>query len=459
MNDRPDTIAAIATARGRAALAIIRLSGPDALRIADRCFEGATPLSEAPSHTVHFGRIKGDEGRRLDEVVATVFRAPAGPTGEDVVEISCHGGDVAPQLVLNALISAGARPANPGEFTQRAFLNGKMDLAQAEAVADLIHARTSLAHRVAMHHLSGDYSARLSEARTQLLDLCALVELELDFSEEDVAFADRDRLAGLIGELGSLLDKLLGSYQLGALVRDGVRVVIAGRPNAGKSTLLNALVGSERAIVSPIPGTTRDTIEAEVEIGGLAFRFVDTAGLREASDIIEAEGVRRAESEGESADVLLYVFDATVGLDESEAEWLTSFVSANSDRPLILIANKVDLLENPQLPETVLPLSASAARDNPASLDILKNILVEAVGVDQSAMEDAPVVVSARHRNHLANAKDALQRAADGLQSGFTGDLLSLDLRMALNEIGAVTGEMTNEDVLGAIFSRFCIGK
>ena len=459
MNHRPDTIAAIATARGRAALAIIRLSGPDALPIADRCFEGATRLSDAPTHTVHFGRIKGDEGRRLDEVVATIFRAPAGPTGEDVVEISCHGGDVAPQLVLNALIAAGARPAEPGEFTQRAFLNGKMDLAQAEAVADLIHARTSLAHRVAMHHLSGDYSARLSEARTQLLDLCALVELELDFSEEDVAFADRERLETLIRELSELLDTLLGSYQLGALVRDGVRVVIAGRPNAGKSTLLNALVGSERAIVSPIPGTTRDTIEAEVELGGLAFRFVDTAGLREASDVIEAEGVRRADAEGESADVLLYVFDASLGLDDAEAEWLTRFVSQNPDRPLILIANKVDLLDDQNLPENVLPLSASAAREHPETLDTLKDLLVEAVGVDQSAMEDAPVVVSARHRMHLGNARQALQRASAGLQSGLTGDLLSLDLRAALDEIGAVTGEMTSDDVLGAIFSRFCIGK
>src|SRR5690606_20435507 len=317
MTPAADTIAAIATARGRAALAIVRLSGPEAVTIADRHLP-ARSLAEAASHTAHVGFFTTPDGERLDQVVATLFRAPRSATGEDVVEISCHGGDVAPQRILRALLDGGARLARPGEFTERAFLNGKLDLAQAEAVAELIHAQSSLAHRVSLNHLQGRYSDAVGVARDELLQTCALVELELDFAEEDVEFADRAQLERLLDRTAHLLDRLLGSYRLGTLVRDGVRVVIGGRPNAGKSTLLNALVGRDRAIVSPTPGTTRDEIEAEAEIGGLSFRFVDTAGLRETEDAVEAEGVRRAHAAIERSDALLYVYDLTRGLDDEE---------------------------------------------------------------------------------------------------------------------------------------------
>lgn len=468
-----ETIAAVATARGRAALAIVRLSGPDAVAVADRCFPSKV-LEGEDSHTAHVGYFTTPGGDRIDQVVVTLFRAPRSATGEDVVEISCHGGDVAPQLVLQALLDAGARLARPGEFTERAFLNGKLDLAQAEAVADLIHAQSSLAHRVSLNHLQGRYSDAVAEVRQELLQTCALVELELDFAEEDVEFADTSQLAGLLDRTEALLTRLLSSYRLGALVRDGVRVVIGGRPNAGKSTLLNALVGRDRAIVSPVPGTTRDEIEAEVEIGGLSFRFIDTAGLRETEDLIEAEGVRRTHSAIARADALLYVFDAAMGLDAEEKAWLERFTvkqsvesaapdAAFAGLPVLLVANKQDLLETsaessfPALP--ACPLSATQALTEPEDLSDVRTWLLDAVLSDLATPEATPIVVNQRHRQHFARALDAVRDARHALALGGGGDTLALDLRVALHELGAITGEITNEDVLGTIFSQFCIGK
>ncbi len=454
-----DTIAAIATARGRSALAIVRLSGPEAVEIADARFP-SKDLTAVPSHTVHVGPFVSGDGARLDEVVVTVFRAPRSATGEDVVEISCHGGDLAPQLVLRSLLEAGAQMARPGEFTERAFLNGKLDLAQAEGVANLIHARSSLAHRVSLNHLEGRYSRALQEVRNELLQVCALVELELDFAEEDVEFADTREVERLIEKASSLIERLLGTYRLGALVRDGVRVVIAGRPNAGKSTLLNALVGDDRAIVSPIPGTTRDAIEAETEIDGLAFRFVDTAGLRDSEDVIEAEGVRRAEHALARADVLIYLIDVTAEADPDELARLREL--RTGDTPVIVVGNKVDLLDadaRPSLPAGALLLSADEAQRDHGLLEPLRRALATAVRADQADGESTPIVVSERHRQHLIAARAALTRARAVLLRGDSGDLLAPDLRAALYEIGAVTGEVTNEDVLGAIFSQFCIGK
>jgi len=476
-----DTIAAIATARGRAALAIVRLSGPEAVAIVDHCFP-AQSLRNADSHTAHVGFFTTPDGRRIDQVVVTLFISPRSATGEDVVEISCHGGDVAPQLVLQTLLDAGARLARPGEFTERAFLNGKLDLAQAEAVADLIHAQSSLAHRVSLHHLEGRYSDAVADVRQELLQTCALVELELDFAEEDVEFADKEQLEALLARTESLLDRLLGSYRLGTLVRDGVRVVIGGRPNAGKSTLLNALVGRDRAIVSPIPGTTRDEIEAEVEIGGLTFRFIDTAGLRETEDLIEAEGVRRTHSAIARSDALLYVFDATQGLDADERAWLERFTVKRSeaefggakhsgdatetdvsDLPVLLVANKQDLVGSDYVsPSTALPslpVSAEMAAAEPEQLNDLRSWLVDAVLADLASPEATPIVVNQRHRQHFARALDAVAKAREALDLGVGGDTLALDLRTALHELGAVTGEITNDDVLGTIFSQFCIGK
>ena len=486
-----DTIAAIATARGRAALAVLRLSGPRAIEIADRHFP-AHALAEADSHTAHVGFFTTPEGERLDQVVVTLFRGPHSATGEDVVEVSCHGGDVAPQRVLRALLDGGARLARAGEFTERAFLNGKLDLAQAEAVADLIHAQSSLAHRVSVNHLQGRYSDAVAAVRDELLQTCAMIELELDFAEEDVEFADRDELEALLDRTESLLTGLLGSYRVGRLVRDGVQVVIGGRPNAGKSTLLNALVGRDRAIVSPTPGTTRDEIEAEAELGGLAFRFVDTAGLRETADAIEAEGVRRTHAAIERSDLLLYVYDATRGLDEEERDWLGGFAEgftvkrseaefgeakrseAGFDEarhseadspalPVLLLGNKADLLgdkpASPPLTLSSVALSALRAADRPEDLEPVRRWLVDTVLTDLADPEATPIVVNERHRQHFAAALASVRRARAALDAGQSGDALALDLRVALHELGAVTGAITNEDVLGTIFSRFCIGK
>ena len=472
-----DTIAAIATARGRAALAIVRLSGPEAVAIAATCFQG-DDLADADSHTAHVGYLLDTDGRPIDQVVATLFHSPRSATGEDIVEISCHGGDLAPQLILESLLSHGARMAEPGEYTERAFLNGKMDLAQAEAVADLIHASSSMAHRVSMQQLQGRYSEHLEELREELLDLSALVELELDFSEEDVAFADRDRLEGLLEEAGALINTLLTSYTLGEKLRDGVRVVIGGRPNAGKSTLLNALTGRDRAIVSATPGTTRDAIEAEVEIGGLLFRFVDTAGLRETADAIEAEGVRRAEESIHTSDVLLYVYDAAEGLQETDRTFLRRLEDSDGDIPILLIGNKMDLVADDaatnghaaqesrmaSAPHTMFDehtifLSATEAVGRQEVLDPLTDRLIEIVAADLRDASASPVVMNQRHLQHLRTAGEAVTRARGALDAGMTGDMLTLDLREALDELGAITGKITNEDVLGQIFSRFCIGK
>lgn len=457
-----DTIAAIATARGQAALAVVRASGPSAIEVVDACFRGES-LAEVESHTAHVGFVVNEEGEDIDQVVVTVFRAPNSATGEHLVEVSCHGGNLAPKLVLQSLLDHGARMAEPGEFTERAFLNGKMDLAQAEAVADLIHATSTKAHRASLTHLKGRYSELLEDLREELLNLCSLVELEIDFSDEDVEFADRGRLEELLDETEDILQDLLDTYPTGEKLRDGVRVVIGGRPNAGKSTLLNALVGHDRAIVSETPGTTRDEIEAEAEIEGVLFRFVDTAGLRETADEIEAEGVRRATESIESADVLLYLYDLTVGLDSEEIEFLKGLEGEGSAVQPFLLGNKAD--EAPDLPVadidrlSALKLSALDAREDADELQPLLDRLTDTVAEHLSRAEASPVVMNQRHREHLQDALDAVRQAHEALDTGVSGDMLTLDLRAALQELGAITGEITNEDVLDQIFSRFCIGK
>ena len=453
----PDTIAALATARGAAALAVVRVSGPDALAVVGRCVapETAARLGAAPSHTAHLVWLRDAQGRALDQAVATVFRAPRSATGEDVVELSCHGGDAAPQAVLRALYAAGAVPAPPGAFTERAFLNGKLDLAQAEAVADLIAARSHLGRRAALAGLEGRLSDEVAGVRQALLDTAALVELELDFSEEDVAFADRAALADLLDRADALLARLLSTARLGALARDGVRVVLGGRPNAGKSTLLNALAGADRAIVSDVPGTTRDSVEAEVEWGGLAVRLVDTAGLRETADAVEAEGTARARRAIDAADVLLYVVDAALGPDAEERAFLDALTARRPDLAVLRLANKADLA--PEAPPWAdLALSAREALARPERLDALRARLLDALRLDLTAPDAGLVTVNERHRHHLAAAREAVRRARADLTQG---DTLALDLREALREIGLVTGTVTAEDVLGAVFSRFCIGK
>ena len=457
-----DTIAATATARGQAALAVVRTSGPEAIGVVDRCFRG-TDLTDVESHTAHVGFLKDEDGNDVDQVVVTVFRAPNSATGEHVVEVSCHGGTLAPKMVLQSLLDHGARMAEPGEFTERAFLNGKMDLTQAEAVADLIHATSTKAHEASLTHLKGRYSDLLGDLREELLNLCSLVELEIDFSDEDVEFADRERLENLLDETEGILQDLLDTYPTGEKLKDGVRVVIGGRPNAGKSTLLNALVGHDRAIVSETPGTTRDEIEAEAEIEGVLFRFVDTAGLRDTANEIEAEGVRRATESIEAADVLFYLYDLTVGLDSEEIDFLQGLANAETDVQPVLIGNKADAA--PDLPVadldglTALTLSALEAREDADALQPLLDHLTDTVAEHLSRAEASPVVMNQRHRQHLQDALEAVQQAREALDKGVSGDMLTLDLRAALHELGAITGEITNEDVLDQIFSRFCIGK
>ena len=449
-----ETIAALATARGTAALAVVRVSGPEAVPVVASRFSGAG-LAEAAGRTVHVGWLLDGDRQRVDQVVCVVWRGPHSSTGEDVVEVTCHGGDAVAQAVLRTLFDAGARPAEPGEFTQRAFLNGKLDLAQAEAVADLIHAESRLGHRAAVSALSGGVSEAVEGVRQSLVQTAALVELELDFGEEDVEFADRAALAELLGEADRLLTELLGTARLGALARDGVRVVIGGRPNAGKSTLLNALVGEDRAIVAPTAGTTRDAIEAEAEVGGLRVRFVDTAGLRETADAIEAEGTRRARAAIDAADVLLYVVDATVGLDVEER----TFLDGLAGLAVLVVGNKADLPGATGAGKYDVRVSARAALADPAALDGLRQSLLAAVraeGLDDAA--GGLVAVNERHRAHLDAARDAVRRARAALDHQ-GGDTLALDLRAALRELGQITGAVTTEHVLDAVFSQFCIGK
>ena len=465
-----DAVAALATARGTAALAVVRVGGADAVDVVASRFSNSG-LATADGRTVWVGWLADGAGRPVDQVVCVVWRGPHSATGEDVVEVTCHGGDAVAQAVLRALYDAGARPAGPGEFTRRAFLNGKLDLAQAEAVADLVHAESRLGHRAAVAALRGRVSDAVGDVREALVQTAALVELELDFADEDVEFADRAALGALLDRADAVLAELLSTARLGALARDGVRVVLGGRPNAGKSTLLNALVGEDRAIVSAAPGTTRDAVEAEAELGGLRFRFTDTAGLRETADAVEAEGTRRARAALARADAVLYVVDGTVGMDAEERAVLDALPP---DTPALVVWNKADLLDRPAPPDGAAPgaappgadgggagwsVSARDALADPAALDGLRAALLDAVRGPVSEAAAGGVAVNERHRAHLDAARAAVARARAALDDGRGGDTLALDLRAALRELGLVTGAVTTEHVLDAVFSQFCIGK
>ena len=465
--DRP--IVAIATARGTAALAVVRVSGEGAASLVASRFSNPA-LAEAPGHTAHTGWIVDADGARVDQVVAVIFRAPRSATGEETVEVTTHGGDAAPQAVVRVLVEAGARPAAPGEFTQRAFLGGKLDLAQAEAVADLIHATGRRGARAAVAQMQGRVSDAVAGVRERLVETAALVALELDFSDEDVVFADRADLAQRLAEADALLAELLSSARLGALVRDGALVVLAGRPNAGKSTLANALAGRERSIVSATPGTTRDAVETDVDLDGLRVRLVDTAGLRAAldgaADPVEAEGAARARSAFATADAVLYVADAARGLDAEEENELARLAAERPETPVLLVASKADLLRaghaaggpHASLAGALLVSARDAAAD-PARLDGLRTALLVALRADGGGPEADAASVNERHRAHLADARAAVARAQVALARGTDADLLALDLRDALHALGLVTGAVTADDVLAAVFSRFCIGK
>jgi len=461
--DLGDTIVALSTPPGEGAIGVIRLSGNRAIELIGTVFRGRD-LSDAPSHTLHFGNIEGPDGKVLDEVVVGLFRAPTSYTREDVVEISCHGSPYILNQLLQLLMQRGARLAQPGEFTMRAFLNGRMDLSQAEAVADLIASESEVAHQVALHQMRGGVSKDINALREELINFASLIELELDFSEEDVEFADRQDLKALVHRIRTIIGDLMDSFRLGNAIKQGVSTVLAGRPNAGKSTLLNALLNEERAIVSEIAGTTRDTIEETITIEGIPFRLIDTAGIREASDQIEAIGVARTLEKIRQSSVLLYIFDIIDTPPEAVASDLAKL--SRDGLHIMLIANKMDL--NPYAEEAhyadalnqgvgkiaFVPVSAQ----NRQNIPWLRRKLAQLV-LGGSVAAGSTILTNARHFEALSKADACLGTVLEGLESGISGDFLAMDIRQALYHLGEITGQVTTDDLLGNIFSRFCIGK
>lgn len=456
LSEQNDTIIALATPQGVGAIAVIRLSGKDAIRLTDEVFFGKN-LSKQESHTIHFGTIRDGE-KIIDEVLVSLFIAPKSFTKENVVEISTHGSSYIINQVLKLLIRKGARPAKPGEFTQRAFLNGQFDLAQAEAVADLIHADSETSHQAALSQMRGGFSSEIQELRGKLIHFASMIELELDFGEEDVEFASREELRTLVERLLRVVEELILSFDLGNVIKNGVPTVIAGKPNAGKSTLLNALLNEEKAIVSEIAGTTRDFIEDEINIGGVIFRFIDTAGLRETTDTIEAIGVSRTQEKMKSASLILYLFD----LGDTDIVEINRDVNKleNQGVPFLKVANKIDK-GNLQLinelkekhPDTIF-ISAG----NKENLEGLKIKILELVNLDKFKTGNT-VVTNVRHYDSLVKTRESLLDILNGLDNEVTNDFVAMDIRRSLHFLGEITGEITTDDLLENIFRNFCIGK
>ncbi len=447
-----EPIAAIATAVGEAGIAVIRVSGKQALEKVSCIFSGK-PLADQQSHTIHYGSII-DNGKSIDDVLISVFKSPNSYTGEDTAEISCHGGALVTQTVLETILRQNIRHAEPGEFTHRAFLNGKLELSQAEAVADLIHARSGKAVESARKQLEGDLGEHIQNFRQQIIDATAMVELELDFIEEDVEFASRDELKRLLKELDNEIEKLLSTYETGRLVKHGVRTVFVGQPNAGKSTLLNTLMGKDRAIVSATAGTTRDVIDADWSYDGLLFTLTDTAGLRITEDEIEAEGVKRSQQAVNDADLVVFLHDLAEENRDHRSQ-LESLLTIPEEKPVIRIGTKGDLVEDVSHPD--LDMVISSVQNE--GIDELKSLMKERVIQEEAIDTSGLMVTSSRHRDALEKAQHHVREALKALESGMTGDFLSIDLRSALNQLGTITGEITTEDILDSVFSRFCIGK
>jgi tRNA modification GTPase len=451
-----DTIVALATPPGIGAIGVIRLSGTKAISIASEIFSSKELENEA-SHTLHVGLLKEGE-TVLDEAVVSLFRAPKSYTGEDVVELNCHGSPYIQQQVINACLKRGARLAKPGEFTQRAFLNGKLDLAQAEAVSDLIASDTAASQKAALHTMRGGFSAHLKELRDRLIQFSALIELELDFSQEDVEFADRKQFDSLISELTVSVSQLINSFQLGNVIKNGVSVAIVGKPNAGKSTLLNTLLNENRAIVSDIPGTTRDTIEEVINIDGILFRLIDTAGIREhTSDIIESAGMERSIAKMKEAGLVLYLFD---GADDTSEIINKRSELEKAQLNFLLVANKIDTgseaAMREKFSETDGIIFISAKKH--LHTETLKKRMTDAV-LKGKVKTESTVVTNARHYHALKEVAKSLSDIKMGLTNRLPGDLLALDIRRCLHYLGEITGEITTEDQLDYIFSKFCIGK
>jgi len=468
-----DTIVALATPAGAGAIAVIRISGADAIGIAASVFYSISSkkLEDQASHTIHLGHIKDGE-KILDQVLLSIFKNPHSYTGEDVIEISCHGSNFIQQEIIQLCLRKGCRIAQPGEFTLRAFLNGKMDLSQAEAVADLIASDSAASHQLAIQQMRGGFSSEIKKLREELLNFASLIELELDFADEDVEFADRSEFRLLVSRITTVLKRLIDSFATGNVLKNGIPVAIVGEPNVGKSTLLNALLNEERAIVSDIAGTTRDTIEDEIVIGGIGFRFIDTAGIRETTDIIEGLGIQKTFEKIEQAQVVIYLFDAlsiqNSALRQAQGDILMEIETIKNKYPhknLIIVANKVDKLSIEQIKQLNSTLSAvegssylllSAKTKN--GIVELQNRLLDFVNTGALRSNEA-IVTNSRHYDALLKALEEMIQVQKGLDEGLTGDLMAIDIRQALYHLGSITGQVSEDEILGNIFANFCIGK
>ena len=463
---KADTIIALATPSGSGAIAIIRLSGPNAISIASRHFESISGkvLGKQKSHTIHLGYIK-DSSAVLDQVLISIFKNPHSYTGEDIIEISCHGSPYIQQQIIQLFLRNGCRTADAGEFTLRAFLNGKMDLSQAEAVADLISSDNAASHQIAVQQMRGGFSNEIKNLRAELLNFASLIELELDFSEEDVEFADRTQFKELLSRIQKVLKSLIDSFAVGNVIKNGIPVAIVGEPNVGKSTLLNAFLNEERALVSDIAGTTRDTIEDEIAIGGIGFRFIDTAGIRETEDVIEGMGIKRTFEKIEQAQVILLLVDGSKLLADDQK--LKNIVidyekikNQNPQKPLVLLINKADTLSESdkefigQYLNNINYLSAKTGE----GVEALKNSLLEFVNTG-ALRNNETIVTNTRHYNSLLKALEEIEKVQFGMKENLSSDLMAIDVREALYHLGEITGQVTNDELLGNIFANFCIGK
>jgi tRNA modification GTPase len=452
--DASSTICALSSPQGVGAIALIRLSGINALPIAQQVF--SKNILQSPGYMAHYGRIV-DNGEWIDDVILTVFRGPKSFTGEDSVEIACHGSRIIQERILTALLHHGAVMAEPGEFSKRAFYNGKLDLTQTEAIADLIHAESEAAHRVALHQMKGGISAELRLLRDELIHFASLVELELDFSEEDVEFADRTELNELLNKVITRIQSLLHSFKTGNAIKNGIHVAIVGKPNAGKSSWINALTNDDVAIVSDIAGTTRDKIEVPVLINGHLFRLIDTAGIRETSDVIEGLGIKKAEEMIRKAAIILYLVDLRTLSEDELNEAMRYIQELNTEGKLLFLFNKSDLISSP--PQWISAYTGWVVSAHiPADVQRIKTILAETVQLDNTTQQDV-IITNLRHAEALQQALVALEKTQQGLIAQLSGDFIAMDIRQAIYHLGSITGEISSDDLLGNIFKNFCIGK
>ena len=461
------TIVALATPSGSGAIAIIRMSGEAAISIASEVFQSVSgkDVTSQKTHTIHLGNITEDD-KVFDQVLLSLFKNPNSYTGEDLVEISCHGSTFIQQQIIQLLIRKGCRMAQPGEFTLRAFLNGKLDLSQAEAVADLISSDNEASHQIAMQQMRGGFSSEIAKLREELLNFASLIELELDFAEEDVEFADRTQFHDLLNRIEFVLKRLIDSFAVGNVIKNGIPVAIVGEPNVGKSTLLNALLNEERAIVSEIAGTTRDTIEDELVIGGIGFRFIDTAGIRDTKDVIESIGIKKTFEKIELAQVVLYLFES-LKFKVSIKEYITEIEKVKNKyplKPLIVVVNKTDLISKEEKTtlqkqlENIEVKQIFLSAKNKTGIEVLKTQLLAFVNTG-ALRNNETIVTNTRHYDSLLKALEEIQKVSFGLNSNIPSDLMAIDIRQALYYFGEITGEVTNDELLGNIFANFCIGK